>query len=247
MTSVILFVCGAIVGSFLNVWALRYNSGLSLGGRSSCARCSVPLRWYELVPIFSFVFLGGRCQHCRIRISRQYPLVEVATGILFVTVPLIFLPVFCLYVVITVYDLRHKIIPDPLVYAAIFLSLLVNLFNVSNLFNIFTLLNLLNLLAGPILFAFFGIVWLASRGRAMGFGDAKLALSIGLLLGAAAGFSAVILAFWVGAAWGMCAMIFSAKKFTIKSELPFAPFLIFGAWLASVWTLDILHVSTFFI
>lgn len=245
MTMVIFFVLGAIIGSFLNVVALRYNSGLSLGGRSSCASCSKTLCWWELVPILSFLFLRGKCSSCQTKISWQYPVVELWTGLIFTTVPYIFLPVFCLYIVITIYDLRHKIIPDGLVYASIILSLLIPLFIIHY--------SLLDWFAGPILFAFFASIWLVSRGRAMGFGDAKLSLSVGLLLGAAVGFSAIILAFWLGALSGITLLSWSrlnpllrgVKKITMKSEIPFAPFIIVGAWLALILHLDLLHVSLF--
>lgn len=237
MTLVILFVFGLCVGSFLHVLALRHNSGASLGGRSACSVCATRLRWYELVPVLSFLFLSGRCRTCRSKISWRYPAVEVLTGLLFATVPLVFLPVFSLYIAITLYDLRHKIIPDALVYAAIALSALTRAFLGGGA---------LDYLAGPILFLFFAAIWLLSRGRAIGFGDSKLALSIGLLLGAAGGFSAVILAFWIGAVWGIGAMIFSPKRLTMKSELPFAPFLILGAWLSAAFAPDLLHVSTLF-
>lgn len=241
MTAVILFVLGAVVGSFLNVLALRYNSGLSLGGRSSCSVCGRKLRWYELIPVASFLFLGGRCSACRSRISRQYPLVEIWTGLIFATVPYVFLPVFCIYVVITVYDLRHKIVPDSLVYAAIALSIAVRWFEGGTA---------LDWLAGPVLFAFFALVWLSTRGRAMGFGDAKLALSVGFLLGASAGFSAVIIAFWIGAGYGILLIVSPLlrgdKRITMKSELPFAPFLVAGAWLGILLEPDLLHVSSLF-
>ncbi|MBX4206293.1 prepilin peptidase [Candidatus Parcubacteria bacterium] len=238
MTPVILFVFGAVTGSFLNVVALRYNSGLSLGGRSACAHCGRKLRWFELVPVLSYLYLRGRCRGCRAKISRQYPLVELWTGLLFATLPLSYLPVFSLYVAITVYDLRHKIIPDGLAYAAAALALLFALLMGGR--------GLLDWLAGPVLFSFFGLIWFLSRGRAMGFGDAKLALSIGLLLGAREGFSAVVAAFWIGAAYGIGAMIFSPKRLTMKSEVPFAPFLVLGSWAAAALHLDLLHVSSFF-
>lgn len=233
---VILFVLGLIVGSFLNVVGLRLNSGISLGGRSSCHSCGKTLKWYELIPIFSFIFLRGRCKDCHARISPQYPLIELWTGLIFMTVPYIAISVFCIYVAITIYDVRHKIIPDSLVYIAIFLSIAVRSMSGGSD---------LDWLAGPILFLFFALVWLLSSGRAMGFGDAKLALSIGLLLGAPLGFSAIILAFWIGAAVGMILLLKRAKDITMKSELPFAPFMILGAWLSIILGLDLLHVSLF--
>ncbi len=245
MTKVILFVFGAIIGSFLNVVALRLNTGLTLRGRSACATCGETLRWWELVPILSYVFLRGRCVRCHSAVSPQYPLVELGTALIFITVPYFYIPVFCLYIVITVYDLRHKIIPDSLVYASILLGLIVPLFIVHY--------SLFDWLAGPILFTAFAGLWLFTKGRAIGFGDAKLALSIGLLLGAAGGYSAIILAFWIGAAFGVSMILFrqlspllrNSKKITMKTEIPFAPFLILGAWLALILNLDLLHVSLF--
>lgn len=240
----ILFVFGAIVGSFLNVVALRFNTGLNLLGRSSCSSCGEKLLWWELVPILSFLFLRGRCRSCKVRIPVQYPLVELWTGLIFVTVPSFLIPAFCLYVVITIYDLRHKIVPDALVYTSIFLAFSLRLFYVSSI---------LDWLAGPILFAVFGGLWLFSKGKAMGFGDAKLVLSVGLLLGAAASFSGIILAFWLGAIFGLSLISYSkfiplltgGKKITMKSEIPFAPFIILGAWLSIIFQLDLLHVSFF--
>jgi prepilin signal peptidase PulO-like enzyme (type II secretory pathway) len=236
MTTVILFVFGAIVGSFLNVVGTRYNSGITLGGRSFCPKCGHSLRWYELVPLLSFLIQGGRCVRCRAKISYQYPLVEIFTGLVFVTVPPVYLPVFCIYIAILVYDLRHKIIPDALVYAATLLAIVTRIVVGGSL---------LDWLAGPILFIFFALVWLVTQGRAVGFGDAKLSLSSGILLGAAVGFSGVIMGFWIGAVVGVGLMLFSRKKITMKSEVPFAPFLIVGAWLALIFNLDLLHVTLF--
>src|ERR1700752_70221 len=77
------FVFGTIIGSFLNVVALRYNTGFSLGGRSRCFSCGKTLYWYKLIPLFSFLIQGGRCRKCHSQISIQYPLVEALTGLVF--------------------------------------------------------------------------------------------------------------------------------------------------------------------
>ncbi len=253
MTLVILFVLGVMIGSFLNVLALRLNTGLSLGGRSSCPSCRHALAWYELVPILSFLFLKGRCRACGARISYQYPLVEFLTGLIFVSIyttygltlyATLLVVVFCLYLVIVIYDLRHKIIPDSLVYLCIVLSL-------STYFLLPT--STIDLLAGPILFVFFASIWFVTQGKALGFGDSKLVASFGFLLGAAQAFSAVVLAFWIGAVFGLLAMLVSriypllskGKGLTMKSELPFAPFLVLGAWLSLIFNLDLLYAAYF--
>jgi leader peptidase (prepilin peptidase)/N-methyltransferase len=86
----IFFAFGTIIGSFLNVVIYRTNTGKSLLGRSACMSCKKRLAWYELVPIFSFIFLNGRCGHCKTRISYQYVLVEFLTGLVFALIYLKF-------------------------------------------------------------------------------------------------------------------------------------------------------------
>lgn len=252
-----LFFLGLIVGSFLNVVALRWNSGLTLGGRSFCTSCRKPLRFWELVPVLSFLLLRGRCSRCKTRISWQYLLVEFFTGLIFLTLFLVIKPtdlistlyyvlaltIFSIYVVIVIYDLRHKIIPDEFAYTAAILAAIAA-FLIGHE-------SILDWLAGPLIFTFFGSIWLFSRGRAVGLGDAKLGLSIGLLLGAAQGFSAVVLAFWIGTIsilsymllGRMTLLLNDAKRLTMKSEIPFGPFLVLGAWIAFVFHLDLLYVS----
>ena len=81
--ALIFFTLGLIIGSFLNVVILRYNTGRSFGGRSACMTCQSELKAYELIPLFSFITLRGRCLSCKTKISIQYPLVEFATGLIF--------------------------------------------------------------------------------------------------------------------------------------------------------------------
>ncbi len=230
----LIFIFGTIVGSFLNVVIYRYGTGRSvISGRSQCLACARTLRWYELVPVLSFLLQSGRCRLCNSKLAWQYPLVEILTGLLFVLVwqlalPLFLLPIYLtivsLLVVITVYDLRHKIIPDGLVFTFDLLAL-------APVF--YPKFDPTAAIAGPLLFLFFAALWYFSGGRWMGFGDAKLALGVGWLLGLRGGISAIILAFWIGAAVGLALIALTrlrprAKLVTIKSELPFAPFIILG-------------------
>lgn len=234
MTEAFLFVLGLIVGSFLNVVGLRYRSGRGVGGRSECPHCGKSLKWWELVPIVSFLALRGRCSACRSRISWQYPAVELFTGLIFATLSFVYWPAFCFYIVILIYDLRHKIIPDSLVYASVVYAVVVRFFFLPS--------SALDWLAGPALLAVFALGWYLSKGRALGFGDGKLALSLGLLLGAAQGLSAVVMAFWIGALITGSLVLYGKKSLTMKSEVPFAPFLILGAWVALFYHLDLFHI-----
>jgi len=245
ITVVAYFVFGTLVGSSLNVVILRYHNKSFFRGRSRCFSCSKTLRWPELIPIFSFLFLKGRCRNCRSKISSQYILVEISTGLLFagaylkgfvgIDMPIV-LSILSILVAIFVYDLRHKIIPNGLVYLFIALSFVQMFINPSPL--AFELPMLMNFLAGPILFIPFGAMWYFSKGTWMGLGDGKLALGIGWYFGINFGVSAIILAFWIGAAISLALLfhskymkkksLFKRKKFSMKSEIPFAPFLILG-------------------
>src|SRR3989344_1035853 len=80
---VLAFIFGLIIGSFLNVVIYRINTRKSLHGRSACMSCQNQLLWYELIPVFSFLGLKGRCRNCKTKISIQYPLVELMTGLIF--------------------------------------------------------------------------------------------------------------------------------------------------------------------
>ena len=236
------FIFGAVVGSFLNVVILRLNTGQSVvSGRSKCFTCAKKLKWYELLPIVSFVFLRGKCSACKAKISWQYPFVETITGIIFV---LLFqqsqnifgfgfwILIFSVLIIIAIYDYHHQIIPNLFVWIFNILAFL-GLFRISDFgFRIF---NWNNLLAGFILFAFFALLWGVSRSRWMGFGDAKLALGIGWLLGITKGIVAITLAFWIGAIVGVLLIYLNKSKYGLKSSIAFGPFMILGTAISFFW------------
>lgn len=246
-----IFCLGAIVGSFLNVVILRYNTGRHVTGRSGCPHCGRQLRWFELIPLVSFLVQMGKCRACESKISKQYPLVELLTALLFVltywsfgiensSTLLFSLVIWSLLVVILVYDMRHKIIPDVFVYSFIALSFIA-LFIPAHIGESFSTPSLSILFAGPLIALPFALLWFVSGGRWMGLGDAKLALGIGWVLGLTGGLSALFFAFWIGAVVSITlvcidyvrsahsrALSGAHGRFTMKSEVPFAPFLILG-------------------
>ncbi|MCK5059633.1 MAG: prepilin peptidase [Candidatus Pacebacteria bacterium] len=247
------FVLGTIIGSFLNVVILRYGKK-TLRGRSFCPSCKKILTPCDLIPLFSFLFLRGRCRYCRVPISFQYFIVEVLSGLLFVLIFLRFsfpedivyivlsLVIWSVLLVITVYDFYHKIIPDGLVSLFILFSFLTIFLRVPIL-HFLTFPYVLDVFAGLILFLPFFLLWLVSNGRWIGLGDGKLAIGIGFLLGLKQGVSAIIFGFWIGAVVSLTlivverllekrALLFSSKTLTMKSEIPFAPFLILGTAIA---------------
>ncbi len=223
-------VFGVLIGSFLNVLILRYNTGKGIGGRSQCFSCGRSLTAIDLFPIFSYLFSRGRCRTCKSKISKQYVLVEMVTGFLFVlayahnahllgglvhggmpalgvmsSVGLFALKsaIDCLLMSLLVfmagYDIRHKIIPDLAVFVfagcALVGSLIVPGFS------------WWLIASGPLLALPFYAIWLLSRGRWMGLGDAKLALGFGWMMPLSLAGTAVIFGFWVGAAYAILIML----------------------------------------
>ncbi|MBI2046290.1 MAG: prepilin peptidase [Parcubacteria group bacterium] len=255
---VFIFIFGTIIGSFLNVIIARYHSGRSLGGRSQCFACGKTLSWKELFPLLSFIIQKGRCSVCKSAISWQYPIVELVTGLIFLSLFAAFfarntiaptemfwavsrfdivsfvyaLFISILFLIISVYDIRHTIIPNGFVYPLILLAG-VRLFTGTA----GTAFDTSALITGIVFFLFFGALWIFSRGRVIGLGDAKLALAIGWLLGPTHGTFAILIAVWSGAIVGilliaaskMRALFLRGNYFTLKSEIPFGPFLAFGA------------------
>src|SRR3989344_7600434 len=201
--ALIFFGLGLIIGSFLNVVIFRLNTNRSFGGRSACMSCQKTLHWYELLPVLSFLVLRGRCLGCKTKISAQYPLIEFITGVVFAALYLkledafLFTPnafivayafyaaTFSLLIVIAVYDIKHKIIPDSLSLLLGALTLFgIFFFNIDDVRLFYPHLPTLSqFLSGFILAAPFALLWLVSSGRWMGLGDAKLAVGLGWLLG----------------------------------------------------------------
>ena len=245
---ILIFITGLIIGSFLNCVIYRLETGGNfLKGRSFCPNCKHILEWRDLIPVFSFFLLKGKCRYCSQKISLQYPIVELAAGTLFVFIIFHFLQSVCIganytmvfftsiyylsivsfLIVIFVYDLKHYIIPDKIVYPAIAIALIFNFqFLISNQFPIFNS----KILSAFGAAAFFALIVLISRGKWMGRGDIKLAFLMGLILGWPNILPALFLGFFIGAIIGLGLIIFGKKG--LKAEVPFGPFLVTGTFLA---------------
>ncbi len=207
--------------------------------------CQNRLSWYELIPLLSFLGLQGRCRNCKTKISIQYPLVELLTGLIFLSLFLKFQDIFftstflfavtyiyytttfSLLLVIAVYDLRHKIIPDSLVLT--FCALCI--FSINGAF-----------FGGIFLAIPFAFLWLVSKGAWIGLGDAKLVLGLGWFLGLYQALSAIMLAFWSGSLVGLALLIFKKTSAGMKTEIPFAPFLIAGSFVSFIFNLRLLEI-----
>jgi prepilin signal peptidase PulO-like enzyme (type II secretory pathway) len=239
--SLFAFLFGLMVGSFLNCVIYRLNSRESfLKGRSYCPYCKHTLEWKDLIPIFSFLILKGRCRYCQKRISFQYPLVELSTGILTLLflkraiygdpISIFYWVLSCFLLIIFVYDLKHFIIPDKIIYPAILIVIIWYLI-AGIFFKFYTKYEMLNAIYSALgASLFFLFIYLISKGKWMGFGDVKLAFLMGLFLGFPKILVALFFSFFIGAMIGIGLIL--VKKKNLKSEVPFAPFLVTGTFLA---------------
>ena len=234
------FILGTIVGSFLDCVVDRLAKKEDIiFKRSYCPKCHHQLAWFDLIPIVSFIILRGRCRYCHQRISWEYPLVELSTGLLFVAIPLIlgenaisvFLMIVSLpLVIIFLYDLKHSLIPDELIYPSLALTLLFWLgedwFLKSHL-TIETSFFLKSLVGLGVFGGFLGLLYLLTRGKGMGLGDVELGLLLGAILGWPQSLVGLFLSFLIGAILGLIFIITTKKGW--KTEVPFGPFLISGS------------------
>ena len=230
LTGIFLFVLGLCIGSFLNVLIDRLPQNKPVVfDRSRCDHCRHRLSWYDLFPLLSFILLKGKCRYCHKKISFQYPFLELFTAISFTLMIRIirvefFWPYFLFLlivisglIVIFFADLKYRIIPDQVLIVLIAASFLFDLFYEQNLL-------LGHLLAAIVFGAFFLILFLFTKGKGMGFGDVKFAFFMGLFLGYPKIIVAFYLSFLTGAAVSLI-LILAGKK-TMKSTIPFGPFLI---------------------
>ncbi|MDP2641473.1 MAG: prepilin peptidase [Candidatus Yanofskybacteria bacterium] len=240
-----IFGVGLSAGSFVNALVFRLEHGRSLLGRSQCPQCGQQLSWTDLIPFISFLLLRGKCRSCKSTISLQYPIVEFATGLLFLllyihVISLSFPQIVVLFGIVTLlaaiflYDLKHMLIPDVLLYPAIGLALLWRFFESWPLSHG----EWAHLAASALGAAFFFfLIYALSKGRAMGFGDVKLAFFMGLFLSWPSLLVALFFAFFSGAFVGIT--LVGRKKKALRSEIPFGPFLIAGTFFALLWGKDI--------
>lgn len=224
-----IFLIGIIFGSFFNVVGIRLPQGKSfLLGRSSCPNCSIPLQWYELIPLISYIKQRGQCSSCSHSVSPIYPIIELLTGCLFLYsylhfglgVELLITWLFMSFlIIITVSDLVYMVIPNKLLLCFFSSFLLVRIF--------IPLEPIYDALFGAIVgYSLIAFIIIISKGG-MGAGDMKLLAVLGLVIGSKKVLLTFFIAVWVGAIIGL--IFIYRHKGDKKTKIPFAPFLVFGA------------------
>ncbi|OAG27070.1 prepilin peptidase, partial [Thermodesulfatator autotrophicus] len=230
------FILGALVGSFLNVCAYRLPKEESvIRPGSHCPHCKTPIKWYDNIPILSFLLLKGHCRYCGKPISWRYPLVELITAFLSVLVYLrfgltpaylgFFFMVAGLWVA-SIIDLEYQIIPDEISLPGILVGLFFSLYNPLTT-PIDALLGALCGAGGLYLLAEF--YYFFTKREGLGGGDLKLLAMIGAFLGVKSLIPVLFLASLVGAVIGIAAALWQKAKDKRTFAIPFGPFLSLGA------------------
>lgn len=257
----LLLLIGVVLGSFLNVVAMRYDpdkflfSPSRIGGRSHCVHCKRNLRWFELVPIVSYLIQWGRCRRCEARLSPQYFLAETLAVIIFVGVPyriayigassgawgselvaaICFTAVGLILLLASLIDYKWQMIPDEATVMIAVLGLVVSLTSNTAVSFLGTAVSGISLgdslvlnriIALVVVLIIFGGLIAFTRGRGMGMGDLKLVLALALLVGWPDILFATIMAFILGAIYGI-GLILTGRS-SMKNAVSFGPFLALG-------------------
>lgn len=239
LLSVFAIVLGSTLGSFANVVVIRLKERESLWGRSHCVHCRRHLGARDLVPVLSWIFLGGRCRSCRKPVHWQYPAVEFIMAVLTLVAVLrhadggmfgVFLIGFevllaFVLVVIATFDLRWKLVPMEFIFGSTVILLA---------YRVLLGASALQLILGAIVIGvLLGMIVFASRGMMMGEGDPFVGLLMGAVLGFPLAIFGLLIAFIIGGS--VAAALLIERAVTRKTEIAFVPFLAAGTMIAYWW------------
>lgn len=239
------FVFGAIIGSFLNVLVYRLKDSETIMGRSMCRACGHQIRWYDNIPLLSFLALRGRCRDCGVVISWQYPAVEAVTGAVFAAVGAYFfsyediaswqetawlLFVASCFIAVAAYDIRHMEIPIVLLVASAVVTAAFFLLEYRIGEPFFSSRLGLGLAGGLAVGAFFFALVYASHETWMGWGDVWLGAVAGMIVGLPVALFMLTVSFASGSIVGLAGIYLEGKS--LKSKMPFGPFLVIGTAVA---------------
>jgi leader peptidase (prepilin peptidase)/N-methyltransferase len=265
----ILLLLGLVLGSFVNAWVWRLSQKLDKDGnprklskkkeqelsivkaRSMCPNCKHVLGVKDLVPLFSWLFLKGKCRYCKAKISKQYPVIELLTAVLFVFSGVFWnfdsnlayvslsawLAIITIFMALSVYDFKYMLLPDKMMIFLVPLSAVFAGIGFVNsdksLISYILQLMLSVFIAGGI----FYFLYVISLGKWIGGGDVKLGLIIGVILSSAL---MSVLMLFIASVAGVIASIIINKGFNKKAKIPFGPFLIIGTYITVLFGAGIL-------
>lgn len=230
---IIIFIFGITIGSFLNVCIYRIPLGESIvTAPSHCMTCGRKLKWYDMVPVFSWLVLGGKCRNCKSKISVQYPIIEGVNGILYVVIcavnglewsSMIYCFMASALLVLSIIDWRTYEIPFGINVFLFVLGVAMTILDRGNLAE--------HLIGMICVSGLLGILYLLTGGRAIGGGDIKLMFVCGLILG----WKLILLAFFLGCIIGSVVHIIRMSVKKAGRMLAMGPYLSVGILLAALW------------
>lgn len=230
---IIIFIFGITIGSFLNVCIYRIPLGGSIvTAPSHCMTCGRKLKWYDMVPVFSWLVLGGKCRNCKSKISVQYPIIEGVNGILYVMIcavnglewsSVIYCFMASALLVLSIIDWRTYEIPFGINVFLFVLGIAMTILDRGNLAE--------HLIGMICVSGLLGILYLLTGGRAIGGGDIKLMFACGLILG----WKLILLAFFLGCIIGSVVHIIRMSVKKAGRMLAMGPYLSAGILLAALW------------
>lgn len=230
---IIIFIFGITIGSFLNVCIYRIPLGESIvTAPSHCMTCGRKLKWYDMVPVFSWLVLGGKCRNCKSKISVQYPIIEGVNGILYVMIcavnglewsSMIYCFMASALLVLSIIDWRTYEIPFGINVFLFVLGIAMTILDRGNLVE--------HLIGMICVSGLLGILYLLTGGRAIGRGDIKLMFACGLILG----WKMILLAFFLGCIIGSVVHIIRMSVKKAGRMLAMGPYLSAGILLAALW------------
>lgn len=250
------FVYGAAIGSFVQVVVTRLNVAPIMKSRSKCLSCGEALRAFDLIPLFSYLFLRGRCRYCKVPYGINALLVEVVFGVIFTllyhfilmySAPLsvvgwliYYTMLFICVGVIALYDYKHSYVPVIFLALFSFLSIMMLGMRYVQDPSIATLL-------GPLAVSLpFLLIWIATKGKALGLGDVILYMAVGAFFGIEQGLAVLLISIWLGALVGSIVYLVRRRKGNTSTAIPFVPFIVVAFLLVLFTDIDVFSIATLF-
>lgn len=257
MLSILSFIFGASIGSFVQVIASRLHVAPIMKGRSKCLSCGEALRASDLVPVISYLWLRGKCRHCKSVYGVSALVVEVLFGVTFVVlyqliikdqvsllVSLLWLVYYTVLFgtlgVMALYDRAHSYIPSMFLYGYLALTAIMYCMRIVNDPHVLTMVS-------PVFVAMpFLLVWLITRGRGLGFGDVILFFGVGMFFDSLQGLAVLMVSVWLGAIVGIYIKYISKQRLSGTTAIPFVPFIVIGFLIVLFTDIDIFSIAMSF-
>ena len=258
MLSILAFLYGASVGSFVQVIASRLHVAPIIKGRSKCLSCGEALRVLDLVPLLSYIFLRGKCRYCKSVYGISALIIELLFGITFLLLYQVILSggdsllfTFGLLVyyslligvlgVMALYDRAHSFIPSS--FLLLYLLLVLGMFVVRIVGNP----SVLTVLSPVFVMLPFLLIWVITKGKGVGFGDVIIFFGVGAYFGSLKGFAVLMISVWVGAIFGLGIKYLNGKKkVSLSSAMPFIPFIVFAFLVVLFTDIDVFSIASIF-